>query len=368
MTEHIQIGDVSPRIRYVADGVTVDFTYPFPIFDAADLDVFVDAVLQTLSTDYTVAGAGVSAGGTVSFVTAPANGVSVTLVRRLAIKRTSDFQASGEFRAKVINDELDFQTAALQQVEGDQARSLRLSRFDDAAALELPAEAIRASKVLAFDADGNVTVSTESLTEIEGAATSAAAALLSEQSAANSAATAVTVVATAEQINNAATSYDIGFNTGLISGAAADVAVGVHGEILLPRNITIQNVKAHAQTAPTGAAIIFDIKKNGVSIFSILPEIDAGTTVEDGNHVLSATTAVAGDVMTFEITQVGSTLAGSRVKVTLQCNLTNVGGAAVVGDGEFNNVTANGEIFFDLPTTPGAVGSLWNDAGTVKVA
>lgn len=227
MTEHIQIGDVSPRIRYVADGATVDFTYPFPIFDAADLDVFVDAVLQTLSTDYTVAGAGVSAGGTVSFITAPADGASVTLVRRLAIKRTSDFQASGEFRAKVINDELDFQTAALQQVEDDQARSLRLSRFDDAAALELPAEALRASKVLAFDADGNVTVSTETLTEIEGAATSAAAAALSATDAANSAVTAANEATNASNSAATALSAALGFTaaepvTGSISPTIAD--------------------------------------------------------------------------------------------------------------------------------------------------
>ncbi len=167
MTEHIQIGDIAPRIRYAADGATVAFTYPFPIFLDADLEVYVDGVLQTLSTDYVVVGAVQSAGGSVTFTTAPAAGASITLVRRLTIKRTSDFQASGEFRAKVINDELDFQTAALQQVEDDQSRSMRLSRFDDPADLELPAEAIRASKVLAFDGNGDVSLSTLTITEIE---------------------------------------------------------------------------------------------------------------------------------------------------------------------------------------------------------
>ena len=72
--------------------------------------MYADGVLQSLSTDYQITGAGASAGGEVTFVVAPADTVSVTLVRRLAIQRISDFQASGEFRAKVINDELDFQT------------------------------------------------------------------------------------------------------------------------------------------------------------------------------------------------------------------------------------------------------------------
>ncbi len=167
MSTHIQIGDIAPRIRYAADGATAAFTYPFPIFQDTDLEVYVDETLQTLTTHYAVSGAGQSAGGSVTFVTAPSNGTTVTLVRRLAIQRISDFQASGEFRAKVINDELDFQTAALQQVEDDQSRSLRLSRFDDAASLELPAEASRASKVLAFDGNGDVALSNLTLSEIE---------------------------------------------------------------------------------------------------------------------------------------------------------------------------------------------------------
>ena len=32
MAEHITIGDVAPRVQYVADGVLADFTFPFPIF------------------------------------------------------------------------------------------------------------------------------------------------------------------------------------------------------------------------------------------------------------------------------------------------------------------------------------------------
>ena len=155
MADHIQIGDISPRIQYTGDGVQTVFTYPFPIFADADMEVYEDATLKTITTHYTVSGAGNSSGGSVTFVTAPANAVTVTLKRQLAIQRTSDFQESGEFRSKVINDELDILTASLQQVDGDVSRSLRLSSTDTANTLTLPDKTTRTSMYLGFDANGD---------------------------------------------------------------------------------------------------------------------------------------------------------------------------------------------------------------------
>ena len=42
MTDHIQIGDVSPRVRFIANGVDTEFPFGFPIFKDADLKVYVD--------------------------------------------------------------------------------------------------------------------------------------------------------------------------------------------------------------------------------------------------------------------------------------------------------------------------------------
>lgn len=157
MADHIQIGDIAPRIQYTGDGTQAQFTYPFPIFAAADMEVYLDQAKQ--ETGFTVNGAGTSAGGDVTFDTAPASGIVVTLRRRLAIQRTSDFQESGEFRSKVINDELDYLTAALQQVSDDGDRALKLAATDPTAALELPDKATRANMFLAFDGDGDAVAS-----------------------------------------------------------------------------------------------------------------------------------------------------------------------------------------------------------------
>ena len=83
MTEHIKIGAVPPRRHYIADGTQRAFAYPFPIFASEDMQVHLDAALQT--GGYTVSGSGMTAGGTVTFDQAPDEGVQVTLLRRLTL-------------------------------------------------------------------------------------------------------------------------------------------------------------------------------------------------------------------------------------------------------------------------------------------
>ncbi len=154
MPAHIQIGDITPRQQppETVDGSTTVFSFSFPIFQDSDLEVFLGDQLQ--ASGYSVAGAGDSNGGTVTFDTAPGSGETITLRRRLTIQRSSDFQESGEFRAKVINDELDFLTAAIQQVDDDADRALRLNATDPDTSLVLPSNSERAGKFLAFDDDG----------------------------------------------------------------------------------------------------------------------------------------------------------------------------------------------------------------------
>lgn len=163
MADHIQIGDLTPRDQYTltSETVSLPWTYTFPIFEAADIEVYHDDVRKVLDIDYTVQGAGQSSGGTVTPVAGkePPAGTELTLVRRIPIERTSDFQESGAFRAKVINDELDIMTACLQQVADDQSRSLQLSTTDAGASVTLPDVDSRKNKALIFAANGDITVS-----------------------------------------------------------------------------------------------------------------------------------------------------------------------------------------------------------------
>lgn len=152
MAEHIRINDIAPRIQFVADGVGTDFTFPFAIFNPADLQVFLDGSQQ--QGGFTVQGAGSSDGGICRFATPPAKDTRITLRRRLPIRRTTDFQENGLLRARVLNDELDYQTATIQQLADDASRTLQFDPADPLAGAFLPARAQRAGRLLGFGIDG----------------------------------------------------------------------------------------------------------------------------------------------------------------------------------------------------------------------
>lgn len=155
MAEHIRIGDITPRVHYAADGALTTFVYPFPIFEAGDLEVRVDGLVQ--SGGYAVQGAGASEGGTVVFDAPPGAGRQVLLRRVLPIERVTDFQPNGVLRAKVLNDELDRQTAILQGLRDEIANTVRTGPGDLPAQLVLPGRGGRANRLLGFDSLGNVT-------------------------------------------------------------------------------------------------------------------------------------------------------------------------------------------------------------------
>lgn len=153
MPEHIKVPDVSPIVRYAANGTQTEFAYPFPIFASEDLAIFLDGAKQ--SSGFTISGAGNTSGGNVTFDTAPASDTVVTLARELPIERVTDFLEGGDFSAVSINNELDYLIAALQQVNRENDLMLRYSDHETPANVELPSVAQRANKGLGFDGSGN---------------------------------------------------------------------------------------------------------------------------------------------------------------------------------------------------------------------
>lgn len=114
--------------------------------------------------------------------------------------------------------------------------------------------------------------------------------------------------------------YDLAFLAGFNSaGANADVTVQTYGQLVMARSGSFTGDVGSANTAPTGAAMILNIEKNGTTIYTVKPQfaisattMTAGTLKTDGTEDF-----VSGDVITFKITQIGSTAAGQGVKFTV---------------------------------------------------
>ena len=138
----------------VANGLTTVFPFGFKILSESDLSVLLDDVEAT--SGFTVSGIGEETGGNVTFDTAPANGVKVTRALQPELKRDVDYQQFGDWVASEANNDFDRLWLALQMLNHNDKRSLRISidNIVDQTILETPAE--RAGKIIGFDASGNV--------------------------------------------------------------------------------------------------------------------------------------------------------------------------------------------------------------------
>ena len=155
------ISPVVRRVVYTGSAGTGPYAFTFEILAQTDIDVYIDSVLKTLTTDYTVT---INANGTgaVNFVTAPGSTKRITIVGARDITRASDYVTGGDFTAASLNVELDQQTIFNQQNAEALGRAI-LAPVTDPASINmvLPVQTSRAGKILAFDSTGNPTVGEE---------------------------------------------------------------------------------------------------------------------------------------------------------------------------------------------------------------
>lgn len=112
--------------------------------------------------------------------------------------------------------------------------------------------------------------------------------------------------------------YDMGFIAGYDKDLLKEnIEVATYGEIVMARTGTFVGESGFSDTAPTGSALIVDILKNGTTIYSTKPQFAISSqTMTDGT--ISSGSFVAGDRITFKITQIGSSTNGQGVRFTLR--------------------------------------------------
>lgn len=109
---------------YTGDATTVAFSFPHLFFANADLVVTVDNVSKVLNTDYTVTGAGVAAGGTVTFTSAPASATSIVIQRIVSFIQDTDFENFDGNPADVTEKQFDLLAMQTQQNNEKVSRSI----------------------------------------------------------------------------------------------------------------------------------------------------------------------------------------------------------------------------------------------------
>ena len=150
------------------NGSTTTFAYQFKILQDSDLQVIIRSsngteTTKSLSTHYTVTGAGGNS-GTVVFTSGniPVNGETVVIRRNVPQTQVIDYIANDPFPAETHEEGLDRGTLVAQQISEEADRSIKLSRTNTMTSTEFTVGATdRANKILSFDSTGELAVASE---------------------------------------------------------------------------------------------------------------------------------------------------------------------------------------------------------------
>lgn len=150
------ITNLITRNDYSASASQTVFPYTFRLMSSAHAKVYVNGILKTLTTDYSVSNVGNEAGGNVTFVTGLAANDVVGLVRLVPITQESDYVVNDILSSDMLENSLDRLTMQQQELQRDQSdRVLKLPLSSGLTNVEFPASANRAGTVPRWKSDGS---------------------------------------------------------------------------------------------------------------------------------------------------------------------------------------------------------------------
>lgn len=174
------ISTTTARTTYNGNGITTVFSIPFRFLTNGDIVVVsVSAAgvetTKTLTTDYTLTGAGDDAGGSVTMLVAPAVGTRLIIYRDTDIVQETDYISGDPFPAETHERALDRLTMIAQEIGSDADRAIKVPVGDSSSlSTTLPAALSRLDRFLVFDATTGATeLSTVTQTQVASAVAAA---------------------------------------------------------------------------------------------------------------------------------------------------------------------------------------------------
>lgn len=207
------LSSTTNRVSYAGNGATTVFSFPYYFLADGDLVVIkrVESTgvetTQTITTHYTVSGAGSVSGGSVTMLAAPATGTSLIIYRDPSIIQELDLIENDALPAESLEEALDRSAMISQRLDNRMDRAVRLSDgFTDTFDPTLPSDiADNPDCALVTNAAGDGFDMGPTIDEISNAqtyatnASASASAAAASASAASSSQTAAAASATAAQ-------------------------------------------------------------------------------------------------------------------------------------------------------------------------
>ena len=350
----ISVSNNTPRVSYsVAQGQTqTSFTVNFEFFAAADLNVFVDNVLKTITTHYTVSGGNGSTGTVAMSVTGASGGSTVVITRDIALERTTDFPVSGAFNISSLNTELDKLVAIDADVDDTIGRSIRLQDSDAAASMELPLKAARVGTVMAFNATSGAVEAGPSISSVATVATQSANINTVAGISANVTTVAgihANVTTVAGISSNVTTVAGVSSNVTTVAGIHANVTTvaGIASDVTAVAGISsdvaaVENIKANVTTVAgiaSNVTTVAGIASNVTSVANIASNVTTVAGINTthlsnvsgvaSNVALLGTSDAVSDLNTLAAISSDITSLANSLEKTYTVTVANVGGSNV---------------------------------------
>jgi hypothetical protein len=155
------VSSTTSRVNYTGSGGTGPFAIPFYFLDDADIRAITVLIADgtetelTVNVDFTLTGAGEAAGGELTLTDSLEATHTLVIFRDPSVLQETDWPVADPFPAESHERAADRLVMIAQRLTSLYNRAVRQPDGDTADIDSLPAKVSRASKYLAFDADGN---------------------------------------------------------------------------------------------------------------------------------------------------------------------------------------------------------------------
>ena len=324
----ITISDTEPRVQYTATAGQTNFSVPFEFFTTADIKVFNGTTQLSYNaspssaSQYSVSGAGVSGGGSITLGGSGATlNDTITIYRDLAISRSTDFPTSGAFQISSLNDELDKIIAMCQQLERDLKFSPRAAATT-ANTFDITFPNLAANKVLSVNSAGTGLEFAQDITDI-----TTIAGIASDVTAVSNIAADVTTVA-----NNVSSVNTVSTNIASVNTVATNISKVI--EVANDLQEAVSEIETVASDLQEATPEIDTVANNIVNVNNVGNDI-ANVNLAGSN--IGNINTVAGQITP---TNNIATLAGLNTEITttagLSSEITTVAGLNTQITGVYN--------------------------------
>ena len=380
------INAVTRRVVYSGSAGLGPYAFSFEILVQTDVDVYFNATLLTLSTDYTVT---INANGTgsITIVTGtnvpstPTASDQIAIVGARDIERTTDFVTAGELRAAALNEQLDGLTIFDQQLLELTDRAITAPITDPISInMTLPAKDARKGKYLAFN---TTTGDPEAGATIDDVATLASItddiATLADIEDGTDATDAIQTVAGISA--NVSTVAGISGNVSTVAGNTSNIntVAGISSDVT-----AVAADSVDIQTVADIALSIAAVGSNSTNINTVATNIANVNTVAGVSGNVTIVAGISGNVTTVagissdvtavaaDATDIGVVAAGIANVNTVGGNMANVNTVAGISGNvttvanNTTNINAVAADATDIGTVAGSITNVNNVGGSIS--